>query len=207
MFSRVPSSPVATQGATPVGLHGVEAPSSWICRWTHLVPEGGAVLDLACGRGRHLRWLAGRGLSLTGVDRDPAALAYTRESLGACPADLLEADLESGPWPFAERLFDTVIVTNYLWRPLFPALIGCLAPGGLLLFETFAAGNESVGRPARAEFLLQPGELLQQCADLQIVAFEDGFRDDPPRFIQRIAAVRRKPVAPGAAPPRYPLAS
>ncbi len=186
--------------------HGTEAPSPWVCRWTPLLPEGARVLDLACGRGRHLRWLSGRGLHLSGVDRDPAALEQARASLGDSAAEWVVADLESGPWPFAGREFDALVVTNYLWRPLFPTLIACLAPGGVLLYETFASGHETVGRPARAEFLLQTGELLTQCASLRIVAYEDGFLDGPARFVQRIAAVRRKPSAPTAAPARYPLA-
>ena len=109
------------------------------------------------------------------------------------------ADIEDGPWPFAGRQFGAVIVTNYLWRPLLPLLVDSVAPGGVLIYETFASGNETVGRPARADFLLQPGELLAACATLRTVAYEDGFVDAPARFVQRIAAVRE------TAHPRQPV--
>lgn len=161
------------------------------------MPAGGAVLDVACGRGRHLRWFAQRGHPVTGVDRDADAL---RTVDGAFEA--VQADIENGPWPLAGRTFAAVVVTNYLWRPLFPQLLAALAPGGVLLYETFARGNETVGKPSRPDFLLAHGELLQACAGLHVVAYEDGFLAEPPRFVQRIAAVR---AAPGADPARYPL--
>lgn len=180
-------------------MHGTEAPSPWIVRWSHLVPAGGAVLDLACGRGRHLRWFAARGHPVTGVDRDAEALAAV-QGVG----ELVQADVENGPWPLPERRFAAVIVTNYLWRPLFPRILEALAPGGVLLHETFAHGNETVGKPSRPDFLLAPGELLTAYPGLRVVAYEDGFLDAPPRFVQRIAAVRG---APDAGPARYPLQS
>ena len=108
------------------------------------------------------------------------------------------------PWPLAGRSFDAVLVTNYLWRPLFPAIVAAVDAGGVLLYETFAAGNETVGRPARPDFLLARGELLGLAAGLQVVAFEDGFLSDPDRFVQRIAAVR---AALAAGPLRHPLAA
>ncbi len=121
------------------------------------------------------------------------------------------ADIENGPWPFAGRQFDAVVVTNYLWRPLLSTLLASLAPGGVLIYETFAQGNETVGKPSRPDFLLRPGELLEVCRALRVVAFEDGYQEGPagqsPRFIQRIAAVRET-TAQGEAshgPPRYPL--
>ncbi|MEJ5991707.1 class I SAM-dependent methyltransferase [Ramlibacter sp. PS3R-8] len=171
-------------------MHGTLAPSPWIVRWTHLVPAGGDVLDLACGGGRHVRWFAERGHAVTAVDRDSAAL----DTLGSI-AETVEADIENGPWPLAGRQFAGVIVTNYLWRPLFARIAACVAPGGVLLHETFALGNETVGKPSRPDFLLAPGELLRAYGELRTVAFEDGFLDEPPRFVQRIAAVR-----PGSAP-------
>lgn len=108
--------------------------------------------------------------------------------------EAVQADIEQGPWPFAGRSFDTVVVTNYLWRPLLPVLVQSVAPGGALIYETFAAGNETVGKPSRPDFLLQPGELLAASAGLHVVAYEDGFLDHPPRFVQRIAAVRPNPA-------------
>jgi SAM-dependent methyltransferase len=117
------------------------------------------------------------------------------------------ADIESGPWPFAGRQFAAVVVTNYLWRPLFPVLLASLAPGGVLIYETFTQGNETVGKPSRPDFLLRPGELLEVCSGLRVVAFEDGFQQAPdgsaPRFVQRIAAIREAKVA--REPARYTL--
>jgi len=180
-------------------MHGTEAPSAWVQRWSHLVPAGGPVLDVACGHGRHLRWFAQRGHPVTGVDRSPEAITAVAD-LGRA----VEADIENGPWPFAGETFDAVVITNYLWRPLLPQIVASVAPGGVLIYETFAAGNETVGKPSRPDFLLQPGELLQVAAGLHVVAFEDGFTDRPERFVQRIAAVRKPPDT-SALPARYPL--
>lgn len=175
-------------------------PSSWIVRFAPLLPAGGTVLDLACGSGRHLRWLAAQGFEVTGVDRDEAAVAPLRDI-----AEILVADVEGGPWPLAGRRFDGIVVTNYLWRALFPTIRAALADGGVLLYETFAHGQHLVGKPSRPEFLLQPGELLQLCAGLRIVAYEDGFENGPAggRYVQRIAAVHESPGKPE--PARYPL--
>jgi SAM-dependent methyltransferase len=144
-----------------------------------------------------MRWFAGRGHPVTGVDRDAAALAQC-EAVG----ETLLADIENGPWPLAGRQFAAVVVTNYLWRPLFAQIVEAVAPGGVLLHETFAQGNETVGKPSRADFLLAPGELLRAYAGLRVVAYEDGFLPEPDRFVQRIAAVR-EPA--GAGPARYLL--
>ncbi|MEJ7931251.1 class I SAM-dependent methyltransferase [Ramlibacter sp. AN1015] len=180
-------------------MHGTEAPSPWVRRWSHLVPGGADVLDVACGGGRHMRWFAQQGHPVLGIDRDPQALELAR---GA--GEALLADIEQGPWPLAGRRFGAVVVTNYLWRPLLPVLVDSVAPGGALIYETFAQGNETVGKPARADFLLRPGELLAACADLRVVAYEDGFLAQPPRFVQRIAAVRAGGTD-DAPPPRYAL--
>ncbi len=179
-------------------MHRTETASPWVQRWSHLAPAGGSVLDVACGQGRHLRWFAGRGHAVVGVDRDPAAA----DAAGA--ALVVLADIENGPWPFAGQRFDAVEVTNYLWRALQPTLEDRVAEGGVLIYETFAAGNETVGRPARPDFLLRPGELLQACADLHTVAYENGFLDTPERFVQRIVAVRKSPSA-DALPARFAL--
>ena len=174
------------------------AASPWLRRWAHLIAPGGRVLDVAAGSGRHVRWLTEQGLRVTAIDRDAAAMQAL-----AGDAETIVADIELGPWPLAGRSFDGVLVTNYLWRPLLPALVAATGEGGVLLYETFAVGNESVGRPSRPDFLLAPGELLRAVAGLRIVAFEDGFLADPDRFVQRIAAVREA----GSGPPvRYPLA-
>ncbi len=180
-------------------MHGTEAPSPWVQRWSHLVPAGGTVLDVACGHGRHLRWFAGRGHAVTGVDRSPEAIAAVAQV-----GQAVQADIENGPWPFAEQRFDAVVVTNYLWRPLLPVIVDSVVEGGVLIYETFATGNESVGKPSRPDFLLQPGELLQACADLHVVAYENGFLDSPARYVQRIVAVRKRPPA-DALPARFAL--
>ena len=183
------SNTMPSLASTTVSLHnrGVSAPSAWITRWSHLLPMGCDVLDVACGSGRHLQWFSQHGHPVWGIDKDIAAAR-----LHVPAAHLIEADIEAGPWPLAHqdgpRRFGAVVVTNYLWRPLLPILLQSLAPGGLLLYETFAAGNETVGRPTRPDFLLQPGELLSACAGLQVVAYEYGFVSAPDRFVQRIAA-------------------
>ena len=174
------------------------APSPWITRWAHLIAPAGAVLDVAAGSGRNAAWLAARGHRVTAIDRDATAMAPLAEI-----AEVIVADIEGAPWPLASRRFDAVVVANYLWRPLLPTLVASLAPGGVLLYETFTAGNETVGRPARPDFLLDRGELLDAAAGLRIVAYEDGFLSSPERFVERIAAVR-EPTAARAA--RYPLA-
>jgi SAM-dependent methyltransferase len=185
--------------------HGTEPPSEWVKRWSHLIKPQGTVLDVACGYGRHAYWFYGINHHVALVDRAQAAI----DSI-AIPAQTCEkmvADIEGGPWPFAGRQFDAVVVTNYLWRPLMPHLLASLATGGVLLYETFALGNETVGKPSRPDFLLRPGELLEVCQGLRVVAFEEGFAPlqgaQSPRFIQRIAAVREASV--NAAPARYLL--
>lgn len=179
--------------------HETAQASAWVRRWSHLVPAGATLLDVACGSGRHLRWFAARGVRVTGVDRDAEALKAS-QGLG----ELVAADIENGPWPFAGRRFDAVLVTHYLWRPLLPTLVGSVAPGGVLVYETFAAGNETVGRPSRPDFLLHPGELLAAVQGaLRVVAYEDGFLAEPERFVQRIVAVRETSAQ--DTPARYPL--
>jgi len=179
-------------------VHATLEPSPWVQRWSHLVAPGGRVLDVACGSGRHVRWFAARGCHVTAVDRDAAALGPL-----AGIAETVVADIENGPWPFAGRRFDAVIVTNYLWRPLLPIIVHSVAERGVLICETFARGNETVGKPSNPDFLLQPGELLQAATPLRIVGFEDGFLAPPERFVQRIAAVRE--AAGGGPPARYGL--
>lgn len=175
-------------GADP---HALAEPSDWIVRWSHLAAPGGRMLDVACGSGRHMQWFARQGLDCLGVDRSAEALASARAH-----GEVLQADIEASGWPFAPGRFDLVVVTNYLWRPLLAPIISALAPGGLLLYETFAQGNESVGRPSRPDFLLAPGELLAACQSLRILGYEDGFIATPERFVQRIAAVREVVPAP-----------
>jgi SAM-dependent methyltransferase len=155
------------------------------------------VLDVACGGGRHLRHFRSLGHPVIGIDRDLTAVA---DLAGSAGVELVEADLEAelaAPWPLGRRQFAGVVVTNYLWRPLLPAIVAAVEPDGWLLYETFARGNERYGRPRNPEFLLRPGELLETVAGrLSVVAYEHGTVERPqPAVVQRIAAVR--PAAPG----------
>ena len=154
-------------------------------RWSALVAPGTTVLDIACGSGRHVRWFASRGCRVTGVDRDEAAVRPLQAI-----AEIVVADIEDGPWPLPGRRFGAVVVTNYCWRALLPTAVASVADGGVLIYETFAIGNETVGRPSNPDFLLRPGELLDAARGLRVVAYEDGFLTTPDeRFVQRIAAV------------------
>lgn len=162
---------------------------AWVKRWTHLLAPRASVLDIACGQGRHMKWFAQHGHAVTGVDRSAPAIAAA-----GCFGETVLADIENGPWPLIEngqtRQFGAVVVTNYLWRPLFSTIVQSLAPGGVLIYETFALGNETVGKPSNPDFLLRPAELLGAFSALGLIAFEEGFLEDPARFVQRIAAVR-----------------
>ena len=199
-----------------LSAHGVGTASPWVRRWSHLVEPGAAVLDVACGTGRHMRWFAGRGHPVTGVDNAPQSLQALADLVTTGRAETVLADIENAPWPLLDagrpRRFGAVVVTHYLWRPLLPLLLDSLAPGGVLLYETFARGNASVGKPSRPDFLLRPQELLAHCRALRVVAFEDGFCENPPRYLQRIAAVNAAQLPPdpdaGASEvPRYLLGS
>jgi SAM-dependent methyltransferase len=166
-----------------------ETPSAWVARWAELIPPGGRVLDLASGRGRHARALAARGHPVDAVDRDGEALAALA---GVAGVTAHPADLEGGPWPFGRGAYAGIVVANYLHRPLFPHLLDALASPGVLIYETFAAGNERYGRPSNPAFLLRPGELLEAVRGrLRVVAYEDVYVDRPkPALVQRICAVR-----------------
>jgi len=167
----------------------VTEPSAWVGRFCHLIPPGGGVLDLACGDGRHARYLGARGHRVTAVDLDISGLG---DLVGDPTFEVLALDLEDGHWPFAGRRFAGIVVTNYLHRPHLPWLAGSLVEGGTLLMETFAAGNERHGRPRNPAFLLEAGELLTALAGaLQVVAYEHGLELHPrPAVRQRICAVR-----------------
>ena len=178
-----------------------ENASLWVQRFVDLIPAAGEVLDLACGSGRHARLLAAHGYPVLAVDRDAESLALA----AADGITTLQLDLEANPgtdsqsanqksWPFADSRFAGIVVTNYLHRPLWQQLIDSLAAGGVLIYETFAHGNEQFGKPSNPAFLLARGELLQVAQDhgLQILAFEDGYASQPkPAMVQRICA--RKP--------------
>ncbi|WP_425514448.1 class I SAM-dependent methyltransferase [Collimonas antrihumi] len=187
--------------------------SPWVSRFGGLIPAG-TVLDLACGNGRHALWLAQRGLQVLAVDRNPELLAEI-DAAGISDIATRQIELEAGPSDalaalFQSRRFSAVVVTNYLHRPLFPAILESVAEQGVLLYETFAAGNAQFGKPSNPDFLLQPGELLDLLAadtantgsNWRVVAFEDGYVEGPkPAMVQRICAIKgaTKGSAKGAA--------
>lgn len=172
-------------------------PSAWVRRFAPLIPAGGEVLDLACGTGRHARLLAEFGYRVEAVDRDGEALAALAGVAGVATR---QADLEGGPWPYYGRIFEGIVVTNFLHRPLLPSLFNLLAERGVLIYETFMAGNELIGKPAKPEYLLRRGELLDLIMRRRftVLAFEQGevanFANSRPAVIQRICARRGPPV-------------
>lgn len=177
----------------------ISPPSAWVVRFAPLIPAGGAVCDVAAGGGRHARHLLARGHSVVAVDMDLSGLA---DIAGQPRLECLAADLESGaPWPLAGRRFAGVVVTNYLWRPILGDIVNAVADGGVLIYETFAAGNEAYGKPRRPDYLLQPGELLAATQEgFHIVAYEHGIVATPrPAVMQRLCAVRGR--APRAVQP------
>jgi SAM-dependent methyltransferase len=157
-----------------------------VLRWAPLIVRG-PVLDVACGAGRHARFFAARGLQVVAVDREAQQLPKE--------ISFVQADLEGGqPWPFAGQRFGGVVVTNYLHRPLFPHLSDSLEERGVLIYETFMAGNERYGKPSNPDFLLRPGELLEAFAGLGVVAFEQGEMDGARKAVlQRICVIRGAP--------------
>ncbi|WP_353858095.1 methyltransferase domain-containing protein [Azospirillum formosense] len=184
-----PSTTGSPQAGSPHAA--ISPPSPWVARFAPLVRAGGPVLDLACGSGRHLRLFRSRNHPVVGLDRDLRGVA---DLSGAAGVELVEADLENGaPVPLLrDRRFAAIVVTNYLHRPLFPAILDALEPGGLLLYETFALGNARFGRPASPAFLLRSGELLEMARGrLQVVAYEHGEVASPKAaVVQRLCAVK-----------------
>lgn len=166
------------------------SPSEWVLQWTASLAAQATVLDVACGTGRHVRLLAARDCRVTAVDRDTVAIA----ALSGLPGvRALCADIEGGPWPFTVETFDAVLVTNYLHRPLFPALMAAVRPGGLLIYETFMVGNERYGRPTNPDFLLRSNELRDVVAGfIELGFFEGAVQQPKPAMVQRLCA--RRPV-------------
>ena len=197
MSAQLPS-PSQDSLSGPDAAHpGVSAPSDWVVRFAPLLDKGARVLDYACGSGRHTRWLAERGMQVDAIDRDRAALERLEGLEGV---RVRELDLEGDAWPLEGERYDAVVVTNYLYRPRFDAMLALLRPGGVLIYETFMAGNARFGKPSSPAFLLQPGELIERLRDgWTLVAFEQGEVAVPrPAVVQRVCAVK------GSAPSRLP---
>jgi SAM-dependent methyltransferase len=166
-------------------LAGMVTPSSWVAAWAGLVPTGSPVLDVAAGSGRHTIFFAERGHRVTAIERDTGRLPRRED------VEIVAADLEWGaPWPLPGRTFGAVIVTNYLYRPLLPALVDCLLTGGVLIYETFMQGNERFGKPSNPDFLLRDGELLELARGrFSVTAYEARMVSEPRMaMVQRIAA-------------------
>ncbi len=178
------------EASASIGTHAAGGePSPWVMRFAALVPPASRVLDIACGHGRHARLFAAQNCIVDAVDIDPAcASAFAAEAT----VRFRRADLENGPWPYRGQQFDAIVVTNYLHRALFPVLADALAPGGILIYETFAVGNERFGKPSSAAFLLKPRELLDVFGvALHVLAYEEGVVGLPRAArMQRLAAVR-----------------
>jgi SAM-dependent methyltransferase len=173
-------------------MHDDARPSDWILRWCARLAPGSCVLDVACGSGRHARALAAAGCRVEAVDKDPAREA---DLAGVEGVRFRALDLEDGPWPFESAQYDAIVVANYLHRPRLGLLAQALRDGGILVYETFAAGNEQFGRPRNPDYLLRPFELAARfSALLHVLAFEDGVVERPaPARVQRLCAVRTSP--------------
>lgn len=185
---------------TATNQHGTGPVSDWVARFLPLVRTGGTVLDLACGKGRHAIHAAGLGYQVTAIDRNAEALGQLR-NIGGITAIEHDLETEDAAIPLPSGSLDGIIVTNYLHRPLFRQLTGLLAPGGVLIYETFAIGNERFGKPSNPAFLLAEGELLQAFNGLTVIAFEQGIMMQPQEAVrQRICCVRERPSAGTACP-------
>ena len=167
--------------------HHTSPPSPWVLKFADLAPKDLTVLDIACGSGRHARHFLELGYDVTAIDRDISSLTDLETD---ARLTVLQADLEGAPWPLADQQYGTVIITNYLHRPLFPCIISGLEPDGILIYETFALGNEKFGKPDNPDFLLRPGELREVFSGkFDIIAFEEVEDRDPrPAMRQRICA-------------------
>lgn len=164
-------------------------PCEWLLRQASHLARGARTLDLAGGAGRNARWLAANGMRVVIADRDAQALS----GLHAVPGiETVTCDLENGPWPWPDAAFDAVVVTHYLYRPRWPELVGCLKPGGILIYRTFMTGQERFGRPSRPAFLLQPDELFDWARQWGcVLAFEQGEVTVPRPACMQAVVVRK----------------
>jgi SAM-dependent methyltransferase len=179
---------MSASAAAGTVLHGSGEASPWVRRFAGIAPAG-QVLDLACGAGRHARLFASLGHPVLALDRDRQALAAAAGP--GIETMLHDLEVPGAAWPFGAGRFAAIVVTNYLYRPQLAQMLASLAPGGVLIYETFAVGNEAFGKPSNPDFLLQPGELLRLAASagLRVIAFEDGYVNEPkPAMVQRLCA-------------------
>jgi SAM-dependent methyltransferase len=167
-----------------------EPPSEWLRQHAHYIKPAGHVLDVAAGNGRNARWLAQQGFSVEAVDRDAQALSILK---GIEHISCKLADIENSDWPYAGQQFDAIVVCRYLHRPLFAEFSKNLAPGGVLIYETFMQGHDAYGKPTNPDFLLKPSELLVAFQHaLEVIGFEQGYQEMPkPCMMQRICALRK----------------
>jgi SAM-dependent methyltransferase len=168
------------------------APSPFVLQHLRGLPAGARALDVACGAGRHVAAALAMGLRVVALDRDTAAVRGL-----ACPElEVVESDLEAGPWPLPGLRFDAVVVTNYLWRPLLPAILDSVQAGGMLIYSTFLVGQERFGRPRNPDFLLRENELPDLVAGaFEVVAFEQGAVEAPAMAMRQSIAARRLSAA------------
>jgi len=174
--------------------HEINLPSEWVTRFATLISPGGKVLDLASGQGRHTKFLLKSGFKVTSLDANISGLEKIADKRRL---EIVHADLENcQSWPLGQRRFSGLIVTNYLHRPLFPHIIASLGENGVLIYETFAMGNQNYGKPSNPEFLLKPGELLAEVfGKLKIIAYEEGLNQTPKMSVkQRICAINNKDI-------------
>ena len=172
--------------------HHVPAPASWLVGHRGLLPASGRALDVACGRGRHALWLARHGFETTAIDRDPEAVAAleARARAEGLALTAMAVDLEAGAVALGEAAYDVVVVVHYLHRPLFPALLAALRPGGVLVYETFTRAQAARGRPTNPAFLLGPGELRRLVAGLEVLDAREGDFDG--RMVASVVAARQR---------------
>jgi SAM-dependent methyltransferase len=172
-------------------------PSDWLTAHEALLPAGGAALDVACGRGRHALWLAERGFDVLAVDRNAVALAELKDEARARGLRVTaeQLDLEAGPVELGTNRFDVIVVIHYLHRTLFPHLVGALRPEGVLVYETFTTAQAGRGKPTNPDFLLEPGELRELVAPLEIVVEREGDFDE--RFVASVIARKPRPGTAG----------
>jgi SAM-dependent methyltransferase len=163
--------------------------SPWIEKYAHQIPLEKPVLDLACGKGRHSLYLLDAGYKVTAVDIDITSISVFQ---GLDGLSVVQADLEKQSWPFSRDAFSGIVVVNYLWRPLFVDIVAALAPGGLLLYDTFMRGNERYGHPRNPDYLLAPGELQEIFGErLEVIDFFEGYVEEPKSAYRQSIAARK----------------